>query len=55
MEINRHNSNLIWFDLQPNGEQEFITIYILLDDKITLIETCPACSDSYLVEGINKE
>ena len=54
MEINRHNSNLIWFDLQPNGEQEFITIYILLDDKITLIETGPACSHSNLVEGINK-
>ena len=46
MEINRHNSNLLWFDLQPNGEQEFITIYILLDDKITLIETGPACSHS---------
>ena len=54
MEINRHNSNLLWFDLQPNGEQEFITIYILLDDKITLIETGPACSHSNLVEGINK-
>ena len=54
MEINRHNKNLLWFDLQPNGEQEFITIYILLDDKITLIETGPACSHSNLVEGINK-
>ena len=54
MEINRHNDNLLWFDLQPNGEQEFITIYILLDDKITLIETGPACSHSNLVEGINK-
>ena len=54
MEINSHNRNLLWFDLQPNGEQEFITIYILLDDKITLIETGPACSHSNLVEGINK-
>ena len=51
MEINRHNSNLLWFDLQPNGEQEFITIYILLDDKITLIETGPALFSQQLGRG----
>ena len=37
-----------------NNEKEFITIYILIDDKITLIETGPACSHNNLVEGIAK-
>tara|TARA_X000001036_G_scaffold273215_1_gene253829 strand:+ start:417 stop:1319 length:903 start_codon:yes stop_codon:yes gene_type:complete len=54
IDINRHNSKLFWFDLQPNEEREFITIYIIVDEKITLIETGPACSHKNLVEGINK-
>jgi glyoxylase-like metal-dependent hydrolase (beta-lactamase superfamily II) len=54
IEINQHNSKLFWFDLEPNNEKEFITIYILIDDKITLIETGPACSHDNLVEGIEK-
>ena len=54
LKINRHNSKLFWFDLEPNNEKEFITIYILLDDKITLIETGPACSHDNLVKGINE-
>ena len=54
LEINQHNEKLFWFDLQPNNEREFITIYILVDDKITLIETGPACSHDNLVEGITK-
>ena len=54
LEINQHNEKLFWFDLEPNNEREFITIYILIDDKITLIETGPACSHNNLVEGITK-
>jgi len=54
LEINQHNDKLFWFDLEPNNEKEFITIYILIDDKITLIETGPACSHDNLVEGITK-
>ena len=54
LEINQHNDKLFWFDLEPNNEKEFITIYILIDDKITLIETGPACSHNNLVEGITK-
>ena len=54
LEINQHNDKLFWFDLEPNNEREFITIYILIDDKITLIETGPACSHDNLVEGITK-
>ena len=54
LEINQHNEKLFWFDLEPNNEKEFITIYILIDDKITLIETGPACSHNNLVEGITK-
>ena len=53
-DIKRHNSKLVWFDLEPNDEKEFITIYILLDSKITLIETGPACSHESLVRGINR-
>ena len=52
IQINQHNSNLIWFDLEPNEEKEFISIYILIDEKITLIETGPACSHKNLVKGI---
>ncbi len=54
IKINQHNSKLFWFDLEPNDEKEFITIYILIDDKITLIETGPACSHDNLVEGIKE-
>ena len=54
IEINQHSSRLFWFDLEPNNEKEFITIYILVDDKITLIETGPACSHNNLVEGITE-
>ena len=52
IEINQYNNRLFWFDLEPNNEKEFITIYILVDDKVTLIETGPACSHDRLVEGI---
>ena len=54
IDIKRHNSKLFWFDLEPNNEKEFITIYILIDDKIALIETGPACSHDNLIRGINK-
>ena len=54
IDIKRHNTKLFWFDLEPNNEKEFITIYILIDDKITLIETGPACSHDNLIRGINK-
>ena len=53
IDIKRHNAKLFWFDLEPNNEKEFITIYILIDDKITLIETGPACSHGNLIRGIN--
>lgn len=54
IDIKWHNTKLVWFDLEPNNEKEFITIYILIDDKITLIETGPACSHDNLIRGINK-
>jgi len=53
VDIKQHNSKLFWFDLEPNNEKEFITIYILKDEKITLIETGPACSHANLIKGIN--
>ena len=50
--INRHSENIFWFDLSPNKELEFISIYLVVDDKIALIETGPACSLDNLVSGI---
>lgn len=50
--LNQHNENIFWFDLCPNGEPEFISVYLIIDEKVALIETGPACSHSNLVEGI---
>ena len=50
--INRHSENIFWFDLSPNKELEFISIYLVVDDKIALIESGPACSLDNLVSGI---
>ncbi|MBE28102.1 MAG: hypothetical protein CMB06_03200 [Euryarchaeota archaeon] len=50
--INKHSENVFWFDLSPNKELDFISIYLIIDDKITLIETGPACSIDNLVSGI---
>ena len=50
--IKRHSENIFWFDLSPNKELEFISIYLVVDDKIALIETGPACSLDNLVSGI---
>ena len=33
VDIKQHNSNLFWFDLEPNNEKEFITIGY--DDQMT--------------------
>ena len=52
--IKRHSDNVCWFDLRPNDESDFISIYLIKDEKIGLIETGPACSHSNLVEGIEK-
>ena len=50
--IKEHSKNVSWFDLCPNEESDFISIYLIKDEKIGLVETGPACSHSNLVKGI---
>ena len=50
--IHKHGNNIYWFDLSPNGEKNFISVYLIIDKKTALIETGPACSTSELVSGI---
>ena len=50
--IREHSKNVSWFDLCPNEESDFISIYLIKDEKIGLVETGPACSHSNLVKGI---
>ena len=50
--INKHSENIFWFDLCPNDESNFISIYLIIDEKIALIETGPASSHTNLVRGI---
>jgi len=50
--IKKHSDKLFWFDLSPNDEQNFISIYLIKDRKNVIIETGPACSTDNLVEGI---
>ena len=52
MELHHHSEHLVWFDLQPDGVPDFITIYIWLDEKNAIIETGPACALEHLMEGI---
>ena len=52
--LKKHNDNVFWFDLCPNNESNFISIYLVIDEKVALNETGPACSHSNLVEGITK-
>ena len=42
--IKEHSDNVCWFDLRPNDESDFISIYLIKDEKIGLVETGPACS-----------
>ena len=50
--LKKHSESIFWFDLCPNNESDFISIYLIIDEKIALIETGPACSQSNLVKGI---
>ena len=50
--LKKHSETIFWFDLCPNDESDFISIYLIIDEKNALIETGPACSHSNLVKGI---
>ncbi|MEE3242476.1 MAG: MBL fold metallo-hydrolase [Candidatus Thermoplasmatota archaeon] len=50
--IHKHSDSVFWFDLMPRGEKKFISVYMIVDEKVALIETGPASSNSNLLEGI---
>jgi len=50
--IHKHSDSVFWFDVMPRGEKRFISVYLVFDEKIALIETGPASSNSNLVKGI---
>ena len=52
--INKHSNNIFWFDLCPNNESNFISVYVIIDKKISVIETGPASSHNNLLEGIKQ-
>ena len=52
LSIEKHNDHIFWFDLCPNNESAFISVYLIIDEKIAIIETGPACSHDSLVRGI---
>ena len=52
--INKHSNNIFWFDLCPNNESNFISVYVIIDNKISLIETGPASSHNTLLAGIKQ-
>jgi len=52
VELHRHSEQLVWFDLQPDGVDGFISIYIWLDEKNAVIETGPACGLENVMRGI---
>tara|TARA_B100000686_G_C16643807_1_gene891639 strand:- start:242 stop:1147 length:906 start_codon:yes stop_codon:yes gene_type:complete len=54
LNIHKHNDKIYWFDVMPKGEENFISVYLIVDEKITLIETGPSSSNASLVNGIRK-
>ncbi len=52
--INKHSNNIFWFDLCPNNESNFISVYVIVDDKISVIETGPASSHENLLRGLKQ-
>ena len=50
--IYKHSDNVFWFDVMPKGEEKFVSVYIIIDEKIALIETGPASSNVNLQNGI---
>ena len=51
--INKHSDSVFWFDVMPHGEERFISVYVIHDEKTVLIETGPASSNTNLVKGLN--
>ncbi len=52
VDIHKVDGNLNWFDLEPCDTPEFVSIYVILDEKVAIIETGPACGHERLIEGL---
>ena len=52
VELHRLRDGVWWFDLRPNGVPEFISTYILVDEKIAIVEPGPACGVARLLEAL---
>ena len=52
--IYKHSDNVFWFDVMPRGEEKFVSVYIIIGEKIGLIETVPASSNVKLQNGIEE-
>ena len=53
VEINRVDDKLHWFDLEPCDTPEFVSPYLILDERIAVIETGPACGHDRMLEALN--
>ena len=51
--INKHSDSVFWFDVMPHGEKNFVSVYVILDEKTVLVETGPTSSNTNLVKGLN--
>ena len=36
--LKKHSESIFWFDLCPNNESDFISIYLIIDEKVALID-----------------
>lgn len=52
VELHRLRDGVWWFDLRPNGVPEFISTYILIDEKVAVVEPGPACGVPRLLEAL---
>ena len=53
MDLHQQDDSIFWFDLEANGLKEFISIYIVIDEKITIIETGPASGHIRLLDALS--
>ena len=53
MELHQQDDSIFWFDLEANVLKEFISIYIVIDEKISIIETGPASGHARLLDALS--
>ena len=53
MELYQQDNSIFWFDLEANDLKEFISIYVIIDEKISIIETGPASGHARLLDALS--